>query len=36
MIEKASAEQRRYLGFLIASKSGLNWVSFYTGGKQPG
>jgi serine protease Do len=35
MIEKASAEQRRYLGFLIASKSGLNWVSFYTGGKQP-
>jgi serine protease Do len=34
MIAKASAEQRRYLGFLIASKGGLNWVSFYTG-KQP-
>lgn len=34
MIEKAFAEQRRYLGFLIAGKDGLNWVSFYTG-KQP-
>jgi serine protease Do len=31
MINKAVAEQRRYLGFLIASKGRLNWVSFYTG-----
>ena len=31
VIQKAFADQRRYLGFLIAGKSGLNWVSFYTG-----
>jgi len=31
VIQKAFADQRRYLGFLIASKRGLNWVSFYTG-----
>jgi serine protease Do len=31
LIAKASAEQRHYLGFLIAGKNGLNWVSFYTG-----
>jgi len=30
MIEKAFAEQRRYLGFLIAGKDRSNWVSFYT------
>jgi len=30
MIQKAFAEQRHYLGFLIAGKSGLNWISFYT------
>jgi len=34
MINTAFAEQRRYLGFLIAGKGGLNWVSFFTG-KQP-
>ncbi len=34
LIEKASAQQRHYLGFLIVSKGGANWVSFYTG-KQP-
>ena len=35
ILEKASTEQRRYLGFLIAAKDGLRWVSFYTG-REPG
>ncbi len=35
ILEKASTEQRRYLGFLIAAKDGFRWVSFYTG-REPG
>jgi serine protease Do len=31
LIEKATAEGRRYLAFLISGKQGLSWVTFYTG-----
>ncbi len=34
LIAKAATGPHRYLGFLIVGKSGLNWVSFYTGRKQ--